>query len=203
MTAAIAKVIWGVCIVAWYLIRYPHARRARRNQIARDRRGFAENILLAISTTGLFLVPLAYVVSGFPSFADYTFAPVQGWLGGLMFLASLWLFHRTHRDLGRNWSISLRLREGHKLVTEGVYRHLRHPMYAAFWLWAIAQCFLLPNWIAGPAGLVGFGTLFFCRVSREEALMIENFGEDYRAYMRTTARVVPWNLLRRALAPRR
>src|SRR2546430_6060986 len=50
----------------------------------------------------------------------------------------------------------------------GVYRHVRHPMYAAFFLWAIAQALLLPNWIAGPAGLVGFGTLFGLRVRREE-----------------------------------
>jgi protein-S-isoprenylcysteine O-methyltransferase Ste14 len=64
-------------------------------------------------------------------------------------------------------------------------------MYAAFWLWAIAQFLLLPNWIAGPAGLVGFGTLFFGRVAREEELMIESFGEEYRTYMRTTARVLP------------
>jgi len=192
MTATLAKVIWGVALVAWYLIRYPHARRARRNQIARDRRGLVENTLLMTSATGLFFVPFTYVVSGFPRFADYAFAPAQGWLGGLVFAASLWLFHATHRDLGRNWSISLRVREGHKLVTEGVYRYVRHPMYAAFWLWAIAQCLLLPNWIAGPAGLVGFGTLFFGRVGREEDLMIESFGEDYRAYMRSTARIVPW-----------
>ena len=38
------------------------------------------------------------------------------------------------------------------LVTNGIYRRIRHPMYSAFWLWAIAQALLLPNWIAGPAG---------------------------------------------------
>jgi protein-S-isoprenylcysteine O-methyltransferase Ste14 len=39
---------------------------------------------------------------------------------------------------------------------------------------------------------VGFGILFFGRLPREERMMIEAFGEDYRAYMRRTARVVPW-----------
>jgi protein-S-isoprenylcysteine O-methyltransferase Ste14 len=76
-------------------------------------------------------------------------------------------------------------------VTSGVYRHVRHPMYSAFWLWAIAQALLLPNWIAGPAGLVGFGTLFFLRIGREEQLMIEAFGDEYRDYMRRTSRVLP------------
>jgi protein-S-isoprenylcysteine O-methyltransferase Ste14 len=39
---------------------------------------------------------------------------------------------------------------------------------------------------------VGFGILFFGRVAREEAMMINAFGEDYLTYMRRTARVVPW-----------
>jgi protein-S-isoprenylcysteine O-methyltransferase Ste14 len=65
-------------------------------------------------------------------------------------------------------------------------------MYAGFWLMALGQALLLPNWIAGPAGLVGFGILFFGRVAREEAMMINAFGEDYLTYMRRTARVVPW-----------
>jgi protein-S-isoprenylcysteine O-methyltransferase Ste14 len=192
MTAALAKVIWAIGVVAWFLIRYPHARRVRRNRIVHDQQSRKETILLTISTTGLFLVPVTYVISGIPAFADYVFMPLQGWIGTVVFLASLGLFHVTHRALGRNWSVSLKVREGHSLVTEGIYRYVRHPMYSAFWLWALAQCFLLPNWIAGPAGLVGFGTLFFGRVQREEELMIESFGEEYRAYMRTTARVVPW-----------
>ena len=63
-------------------------------------------------------------------------------------------------------------------------------MYSAFWLWALAQALLLPNWIAGPSGLVGFGILFFLRVHHEEELMIETFGEDYRRYMARTSRIL-------------
>jgi len=102
------------------------------------------------------------------------------------------MFHRTHEALGRNWSVTLEVRENHRLVTEGIYRYLRHPMYTAFWLWALAQALLLPNWIAGPAGLLGFGTLYFFRVSREEQLMLDTFGEEYRAYMARTRRIIPW-----------
>jgi protein-S-isoprenylcysteine O-methyltransferase Ste14 len=63
-------------------------------------------------------------------------------------------------------------------------------MYAAFWLHGVTQALLLPNWLTGSAGLVGFGLLFFSRVEREEQTMIETFGEDYRAYMARTSRVV-------------
>ena len=63
-------------------------------------------------------------------------------------------------------------------------------MYSASWRWALAQALLLPNWIAGPAGLIGFGTLFFLRVGREEARMTETFGDEYRRYM-APARILP------------
>jgi len=50
----------------------------------------------------------------------------------------------------------------------------------------------LPNWVAGFAGIVGFGTLFFGRVGREEQMMLETFGDDYRQYMSKTCRVIPF-----------
>jgi protein-S-isoprenylcysteine O-methyltransferase Ste14 len=191
MTLFAAKVIWVLGVAGWFIIRYPHDRRARRTpKLRRSDRG-REIVLMAISGTGLGVLPFIYVVSNAPRFANYPFRPWQAWLGAVLFAASLWLFYRTHKDLGRNWSVTLEVRDRHTLVTSGVYSRVRHPMYSAFWLWALAQALLLPNWIAGPAGLIGFGTLFFLRVGREEALMIETFGEDYRRYMARTARILP------------
>ncbi|OYY06503.1 MAG: hypothetical protein B7Y70_16340 [Rhizobiales bacterium 35-68-8] len=110
----------------------------------------------------------------------------------MVFLSALWLFWRTHKALGRQWSVSLELRESHKLITSGVYEHVRHPMYSAFFLWALAQALLLPNLVAGFSGFVGFGILFFLRVGEEEAMMREAFGAEYDAYCARTKRVVPF-----------
>ena len=111
-----------------------------------------ETALLLISLSGLGLVPLVYVATGIPRFAAYSFYPWLAWLGSLFAIAALGVFHLTHRALGRNWSISLGVRENHELVTEGIYRKVRHPMYSAFWLWAIAQALLgLPVSRAWPA----------------------------------------------------
>ena len=192
MTPTIAKAIFVLLAVGWFIIRIPHARRSRRTPVARSDRGTRETILLLISLTGLGVVPFVYVATGFPRFADYAFRPAQAWLGAAFALASLLMFHLTHRALGRNWSVSLELRERHQLVTEGVYSKIRHPMYTAFWLWAVAQALLLPNLVAGLSGLVGFGSLFFFRVGHEERLLLDAFGESYRSYMARTARLIPW-----------
>ncbi|MTW15555.1 isoprenylcysteine carboxylmethyltransferase family protein [Rhodoplanes serenus] len=191
MTPFLAKAAWLLLAGGWIVIRYPYARRARRTPVASSRRGLRERLLMAVSFTGLGLLPVVYLVTGAPRFADYPFQPVQAALGVLVVAAALVMFRLSHKALGRNWSISLDVRDRHSLVTAGIYQHLRHPMYTAFWLWAVAQALLLPNWVAGPAGLVGFGVLFFGRVGDEERMMLDTFGDQYRVYMARTRRIIP------------
>jgi protein-S-isoprenylcysteine O-methyltransferase Ste14 len=191
MTPALSKLVFVILAIGWFLIRYEYARRSRRETVQRSDRGPRETALLLISLTGLGILPLAYVATAIPHFAAYTFHPIQAWLGLFVAIAALVMFHLTHRALGRNWSVSLDVRENHQLVTDGIYRRVRHPMYSAFWLWAIAQALLLPNWVAGFSGLVGFGILFFGRIAREERMMLEPFCDSYRAYMARTGRVFP------------
>jgi protein-S-isoprenylcysteine O-methyltransferase Ste14 len=192
MTLAIAKAIFALLAACWYAIRYPHARRARRTPVVRSARGLRELALLVISLTGLGILPLTYVATGIPRFADYPFRPAQAWLGLAAALAALAMFVATHQALGRNWSVSLDVRKDHELITGGIYHYVRHPMYTAFWLWALAQALLLPNWVAGFSGLAGFGTLYFLRIGQEERMMLDAFGEGYRSYMARTKRLIPW-----------
>jgi protein-S-isoprenylcysteine O-methyltransferase Ste14 len=191
MTVFVAKLIWGLGCVAYFIIRYPHQRRARKTNVTDRRDLVRERTLMLMSYSGLFVVPLIYVLTDQPKFASYRFSPIQASLGALVLIAAMALLYRTHRDLGHAWSITLEIRDKHTLITRGIYEKLRHPMYAAFWLWAISQALLLPNWIAGLSGIVGFGTLFFARVGHEERMMLETFGDEYRAYMARTYRLIP------------
>jgi len=183
--------VFVVLVTGWYLIRYKHARRSRREKIVSSARGPRETALLLVSLTGLGVLPLLYVATAIPHFAAYSFHRIAAWLGLFFAIAALGMFQLTHQALGRNWSVSLDVRESHQLVTDGIYRKIRHPMCSAFWLWAIAQALLLPIWVSGFAGLVGFGTLYFGRVAREERMMLETFGDSYRVYMARTGRVFP------------
>lgn len=192
MTPSLASLIWLLGIVAWCAIRYPHQRRARKFKVAAHKRSLEERLLLSGATVGLVVVPGVWLAGGFPAGFDRPFHSGLAWLGAVSMIAFLWLFHAVHRQLGRNWSITLEIREDHALVTEGLFRHIRHPMYSSFWLWAVAQALLLPNWIAGLAGLISIGALYYGRVSREEAMMRETFGPQYDAYMGRTKRIIPW-----------
>jgi hypothetical protein len=72
-----------------------------------------------------------------------------------------------------------------------VYRHPRNPMYSAMLLISIGQALITPNWLVAPVSLVVFVLLFALRFEKEEAMMLEQFGEQYAAYVRRTRRLVP------------
>jgi protein-S-isoprenylcysteine O-methyltransferase Ste14 len=191
MTPTIAAIIWALGVVAWAIIRQPHQRRARKLRTVNDERSTSDRLALGTASFCLSVVPFIYVLTGFPAFADYMFRPWMGWLGLLVQISFVVLFFASHRQLGKNWSISLEIRDKHELVTDGLYRFVRHPMYSSFWLWGIAQALLIPNWIAGLAGLAGVAFLYFMRVGPEEAMMRKTFGPAYDDYAARTGRVVP------------
>jgi protein-S-isoprenylcysteine O-methyltransferase Ste14 len=87
--------------------------------------------------------------------------------------------------------VSLEIRENHQLVSGGVYKLIRHPMYSSLFLYSASQAFLLPNWIIGPAGVITFTVLFLLRLRSEEQMMLDKFGPVYEAYRKQTKRIIP------------
>jgi protein-S-isoprenylcysteine O-methyltransferase Ste14 len=131
VSALIGKVIFALGIIAWYVIRYPFERRAKRVRVVGDSRSLPERIGLWSATAGLGVIPAIYVVTGFPRWADYPSRP-----------------------------------------------------------WAVAiGAIIYP--LALLAGLAGFAVLFFLRVGEEERMMLRTFGDEYRAYMGRTKRIIP------------
>jgi protein-S-isoprenylcysteine O-methyltransferase Ste14 len=190
MNVWIAKAVVLAASVAMVAIRAPYGSRSRRVEVARDHKGSLETILLTLAMLGFF-VPIVWIASPLLSFADYPLRPVPLVAGSVCFVVGLWFFYRSHADLGENWSITLQVRAHHRLITEGVYRRIRHPMYSSLFLYAVGQCLVLPNWVAGPSYLVTFGILYALRVDAEERMMVEAFGSDYATYMSRTKRLIP------------
>jgi protein-S-isoprenylcysteine O-methyltransferase Ste14 len=179
-------------IIAIGIIRAPFGKQSRNIPIISNRRGPREMVVLALAWLGSMILPLLWVFSPFLAVADYALNPLVFCTGAFIAAFGVWLFRQSHIELGKNWSISLDLREGHQLVTSGLYRHVRHPMYTSIFLYALAQALVVPNWIAGPANLIAFFVLFFMRVQSEEQMMAERFGDEYRAYTSVTTRLIPY-----------
>ncbi len=186
----IFKIIYWLGVVGEIVIRAPYQNNAKAAKTD-QRVTRTENILIFLLTVGLLLVPLIYTFTNWLSFADYRLPAWLGWLGALIQVAGLYVFYRAHTDLKSNWSSSVEIYQGHTLVTDGIYRTVRHPMYASQLLMAVAQALLLPNWLAGPISLVVFAVFYRLRVPAEEQMMLDTFGDQYRAYLQTTGGVLP------------
>lgn len=187
----IYKAAYIVGLIVQFAIRAPYRRATAKNKISDNRADNTEVIALALLFLGNFVIPLVYIFTPWLDMFNYTLPDWAGWLGVLILASSLVVFWRGHADLGLNWSPTIAIREDQTLVTRGIYAYIRHPMYASQWLWVIAQPLLLQNWLAGPLGILVFAVLYFTRVAREESMMQDHFGEQYRAYMDRTGRVIP------------
>jgi protein-S-isoprenylcysteine O-methyltransferase Ste14 len=196
-----SNIVFLCGLVVFFWIRHAFVHRTKGETRAVSQFDGLEKVLLAAMFPPTLLLPLLYLFTPLLAFADYHPPALVGWCGAAVMAASLWLFWRSHADLGQNWSVSLELREGHELITHGVYRRIRHPMYASIWLWAVAQGMLLHNWLAGWSMVPAFAAMYLLRTPREEQLMCEAFGDAYREYMRRTGRLFPRLKLREPVGP--
>jgi protein-S-isoprenylcysteine O-methyltransferase Ste14 len=189
------KVLYFAGMVAEIILRRPYAQQRRQLPKTDQPVTPTERALLAGLFFTLLCLPLIYSLTNWLGFANYHLSPGAkaraGGIGTLLLAASLWLFWRSHRDLGTNWSPTLEIGAQQTLTTQGVYRTIRHPMYTSQFFGGLAQALLLHNWIAGFGGLAAFLSFYLVRVPQEERMMLDHFGDAYRAYCAQTGRIVP------------
>ncbi|MFT5324608.1 MAG: protein-S-isoprenylcysteine O-methyltransferase Ste14 [Planctomycetaceae bacterium] len=189
------NIVFTVGFVVYVATRGKFAAGTKGNESMDRRVGLQEKILLPVVISTSLLFPILYLFTPLFSFAEYE---LPDWLhacGLVLMIVGLWLFWRSHADLGLNWSPTLETRKGHEIVKHGVYRRVRHPMYSAIWLFSIAQGLLLNNWLAGWlagwAVVFAFAVMYFLRTPQEEKMMIDHFGSAYTEYMAETGRLFP------------
>ncbi len=185
------KLAYWAGVIVQIVIRYPYQKLAKTGVKTEQRVSRTENILLVLLTIMSGLIPLVYSLTHWLDFANYHLPVWLGSCGLLLLVFSLFIFWRAHFDLKANWSPSLEIRLDHTLVTDGIYRLVRHPMYLSQLLWALAQILLMQNWLAGPLNLLFFIPFYFLRSRAEEKMMLDRFGDQYRHYMQKTGGIIP------------
>jgi protein-S-isoprenylcysteine O-methyltransferase Ste14 len=159
--------------------------------VARRREGVWAHVIAYIAIALLVPVLLDLLLEH-GSLRRFSF-PAPLWLRGtgmVLGVTSVGLFAWTHVVLGRFWSPYLQLRPGHRLIAEGPYARIRHPMYSAILGWMVGLGLVAGNWIPlAFAALVGLN--FNLRIRGEEQMMLQQFGDEYLAYMKRTGRLLP------------
>lgn len=181
------------------LIQIYFGRKARPHQrayasIKRDafrREGRLNFIVHAALVAALVIMSVLY--AAYPASIQWSAVPLPEswrWVGLGLCLAGLVALVEVHRQLGRFWSAYLELQADHQLITTGVYRRIRHPMYTVLFLLLIGMALMSANWLF-MALCAARMVLFFERMRREEAMLIGQFGDEYRLYQERTGRLLP------------
>ncbi|MBN1834759.1 MAG: isoprenylcysteine carboxylmethyltransferase family protein [Spirochaetales bacterium] len=142
-------------------------------------------------------VPLLWAVFAYaflPERFPWMYLALPSWLrlvGVILGCAAIALLFWVHQSLDGNFSTSLAPRREHRMVTRGPYAWVRHPMYSAYFTLFLAAFLISRNWLTGATGLAIILMLMSFRRIREEALLVERFGEEYRRYGSSTGMFLP------------
>jgi len=144
-------------------------------------------IITVIGAIGLIMYLLA------PPWWTWTQFPTGEWLqwiGIIVTIPPIFYLIWVHRHLDIQWSIALELQNDHKLITTGPYKSVRHPMYLGIFLYTIGMILISSDLLVFL--FFGFSIwVNYQRIPSEEQMMIEEFGDDYREYMKQTGKLFP------------
>mgnify|MGYP005834206257 CR=1 FL=1 len=150
-----------------------------------------DTLLVALVTASVFPLPALYAVTDILGSFDYSLSLLfvaAGAPGLVLATAVMW---KAHADLGRNFSIAPGWEGGHRLVREGIYAYLRHPMYTGLLLWSAATPLVLHNLVFGLLPLALSVPFALQRIPMEERMLRRQFGEEYDRYAEGTGALVP------------
>ncbi|HUK83888.1 MAG TPA: isoprenylcysteine carboxylmethyltransferase family protein [Verrucomicrobiae bacterium] len=168
-------VVWRV----WETFRKQGAERGRTSMAWSFYALFALSVVIFGGTVAeFFLVKRAYRVE-------------WALVGVLLFVAANVIRISAIRSLGRYWSLHVEVREQHPFVREGLYRYVRHPAYLSFVLEHIAVPLVGNAWWSLAVTMVVYVPMIVLRLSREEAALVDKFGDLYRAYQQQVGALVP------------
>jgi protein-S-isoprenylcysteine O-methyltransferase Ste14 len=177
-------------------IYYRTRRRGPKNAETEKRRSTAQvggcaGIVLSIGILGMLISMILYLL--IPLQVQWFPLPLPSmvrWAGVILGFSTIPFLVWIHRTLGRYYSAILETKKEHALVTIGPYSRIRHPMYTVFMLFTLSTALMTANLLVAVFAAIII-TMFFPLSKKEERMLIDRFGEEYRNYMKRTGRFLP------------
>ena len=167
------------------------ADRASGEKLSRKADGSVMMNIIRIGGLILWLSPLVYLIN--PAWMAWSKIGLPEWvrwlgvgIGILCAFGIYWLFS----SIGSGITPVSATRKEHKLSTSGIYRWVRHPLYTIGSSFIVSFGMMADNWFIILMGVLAFIGMAV-RTPKEEANLIEKFGDEYREYMKRTGRFLP------------
>lgn len=167
------------------------ADRETGEKIPRKADGVVMMSIIRLGGLILWLSPFIYLIN--PDWMAWSKIGLPEWvrwlgvgIGAFCDFGVYWLFS----SIGSGITATSATRSEHKLVTSGPYRWVRHPLYTFGSSMFVAFGMMADNWFIAGLGVLAF-ILMAIRTPKEEANLIDKFGDEYRKYMKQTGRFLP------------
>ena len=194
MNENIFRLLAAVILITGMSISSYYRRKADREsgeKISRNADGSLMATIIRIGGLLLWLSPFVYLIN--PAWMAWSKIGLPEWIrwlgvaiGVLSVAGVYWLFS----SIGSGITPTSATRREHTLVTSGPYRWVRHPLYTIGSSMFISFGMMADNWYIALLGILAFIAMAI-RTPKEEANLIEKFGDEYREYMTRTGRFVP------------
>src|SRR5271155_3315459 len=180
-------VVWIFFLLYWQ-IKAGNTKTTQRLEPAASRILRAFIFLIAIVLLSTTRIPLPWLYLQLWPVGFWPF-----WLGAAVTIAGLLFAVWAREHLGRNWSHSVTIKQGHELITTGPYAVVRHPIYTGILTGFLGMAIA----VSEVRGFLAFVLVFFAlwvKLRIEEQYMRSQFGETYATYARQTRALVPYVL---------
>jgi protein-S-isoprenylcysteine O-methyltransferase len=187
LSSAFASVIFGIAYASWVILELWYSLSSLgKDGHSRDR----GTLLITVVTNGVFQPLVWYSALHIPGLAIGGNQPLIFLSGVCLMLFGTCFRFWAIRTLGKYFTPTVFIQRGHQLVTDGPYRHLRHPSYTGLLATIVGIGIALGNWGSVAFCLLSFSAILV-RMHVEEQALLQHFGTEYQTYVKRTARLIP------------
>jgi protein-S-isoprenylcysteine O-methyltransferase Ste14 len=129
-----------------------------------------------------------------------TAAVLASLIAGIIAIGSAAIVMNAVQTLGKQWSLNARVVERHKLIIEGPYRFVRHPIYTGMFGLVISTGLAFSRPWAIPLAIAVYLIGYYIRITAEERLLSDMFKDEFEQYRNRVPGLIP-NFFRNVSRP--
>lgn len=183
------QLLFSISMAAWFISEFLYKNILKSNK--EDRKGKDK------STLNILWLAIPFSIVAAITISNLSTLPITGekwilYVGEALILIGIIFRFVIIRSLGKYFTVDVTIRQDHKIKKEGFYKYLRHPSYAFSLLTSLGLGLYLNNWLSLLFAFIPPFLAFAYRIKIEEQALVEQFGEEYVEYRKTTKKLIPF-----------
>lgn len=181
-------VIFYLLMILWFASEFFYKKTLLSKATDYKEQGFSVNILWTVFVVSIFSAVTVSHIFSYPIYQSITLS----YFALVLIFASILARYFIIRALGRFFTVDVSVKEDHDIKKDGFYKIIRHPSYLSSLITFLSLGLFLNNWISLVVIIVPTFLAYSYRIKVEENLLQEKLGNDYKSYMKTTKKLIPF-----------